>query len=117
MEGAWGGRLPAVYGHEASGVVDEVGPGVALIRPGDHVVVGMPAAGIKAQIEALDLADRGQAIIGSKMGSARLNIDVPQLVELYEQIKNKTRRADHCTLSAGRNQRGRGRGQQQRCTA
>ncbi|MGO8800150.1 MAG: Zn-dependent alcohol dehydrogenase [Roseiarcus sp.] len=39
MDGAWGGALPAVYGHEAAGVVEEVGPGVAHLRPGDHVVV------------------------------------------------------------------------------
>lgn len=39
MEGAWGGTLPAVYGHEASGVVEQVGPGVVLLGPGDHVVV------------------------------------------------------------------------------
>ena len=39
MNGAWGGSLPAVYGHEASGVVDCVGPGVTHVRPGDHVVV------------------------------------------------------------------------------
>jgi len=38
-EGAWGGDLPAVYGHEAAGVVAEVGPGVAGVAPGDHVVV------------------------------------------------------------------------------
>jgi len=38
-DGGWGGQLPAVYGHEAAGVVREVGPGVADIRPGDHVVV------------------------------------------------------------------------------
>lgn len=38
-EGAWGGELPAVYGHEASGVVEAVGAGVATVRPGDHVVV------------------------------------------------------------------------------
>jgi Zn-dependent alcohol dehydrogenase len=38
-EGEWGGRLPAVYGHEASGVVEKTGPGVATLRPGDHVVV------------------------------------------------------------------------------
>lgn len=38
-EGAWGGELPAVYGHEASGVVEETGPGVATCKPGDHVVV------------------------------------------------------------------------------
>lgn len=38
-EGAWGGNLPAVYGHEAAGVVEVVGPGVGGFRPGDHVVV------------------------------------------------------------------------------
>jgi S-(hydroxymethyl)glutathione dehydrogenase / alcohol dehydrogenase len=39
IEGAWGGDLPAVYGHEASGIVEETGPDVAGIAPGDHVVV------------------------------------------------------------------------------
>jgi Zn-dependent alcohol dehydrogenase len=38
-DGGWGGQLPAVYGHEAAGVVRQVGPGVTNIRPGDHVVV------------------------------------------------------------------------------
>lgn len=38
-DGAWGGTLPAVYGHEAAGVVEDVGEGVTAILPGDHVVV------------------------------------------------------------------------------
>jgi Zn-dependent alcohol dehydrogenase len=38
-DGAWGGDLPAVYGHETSGIVEETGPGVGTLRPGDHVVV------------------------------------------------------------------------------
>jgi len=38
-DGAWGGDLPSVFGHEASGVVEEVGNGVERFRPGDHVVV------------------------------------------------------------------------------
>ncbi len=38
-EGAWGGELPAVYGHEASGVVEAVGEGVTTLALGDHVVV------------------------------------------------------------------------------
>ncbi len=38
-EGAWGGRLPAVYGHEAAGVVESVGPDVQAVQPGNHVVV------------------------------------------------------------------------------
>tara|TARA_R110002020_G_scaffold358559_3_gene570904 strand:+ start:903 stop:1991 length:1089 start_codon:yes stop_codon:yes gene_type:complete len=38
-EGAWGGSLPAVYGHEAAGVVSAVGAGVNGIAVGDSVVV------------------------------------------------------------------------------
>ena len=38
MDGAWGGELPAVYGHEAAGVVEAVGPGVTRLEAGDHVV-------------------------------------------------------------------------------
>lgn len=38
-EGAWGGGLPAVYGHEAAGIVARAGPGVTAVAPGDHVVV------------------------------------------------------------------------------
>lgn len=39
MDGGWGGVLPAIYGHEASGVVQSVGAGVHHVKPGDHVVV------------------------------------------------------------------------------
>lgn len=38
-EGAWGGDLLAVYGHEAAGTVETVGPGVFGLVPGDFVVV------------------------------------------------------------------------------
>ena len=31
--------LPVVIGHEGAGVVEEVGPGVTLVKPGDHVVL------------------------------------------------------------------------------
>lgn len=41
IEGAWRGRLPAVYGHEAAGVVESVGAGVDAVRPGDRVVVSL----------------------------------------------------------------------------
>ncbi len=39
IDGAWGGTLPAVYGHEAAGVVAACGDGVQGVAPGDHVVV------------------------------------------------------------------------------
>jgi len=38
-DGAWGGHLPAVYGHEAAGIVSAVGPGVQGFVEGDAVVV------------------------------------------------------------------------------
>jgi Zn-dependent alcohol dehydrogenase len=37
--GAWGGRLPAVYGHEAAGTVTGVGPGVTGFAAGEPVLV------------------------------------------------------------------------------
>ncbi len=40
-EGAWGGSLPAVYGHEAAGEVIEVGGGVDHVAVGDAVVVSL----------------------------------------------------------------------------
>lgn len=39
VEGWWGGTLPAVYGHEAAGVVTEIGAGVEGLRRGEHAVV------------------------------------------------------------------------------
>lgn len=40
-DGAWGGALPAVYGHEAAGTVSEIGADVRHLRPGDRVVVSL----------------------------------------------------------------------------
>ena len=40
-EGAWGGYLPAVYGHEAAGVVAAVGADVDDLDVGAHVVVSL----------------------------------------------------------------------------
>ncbi len=37
--GAWGGALPAVYGHEAAGRVTAIGTGVRGLAPGDRVLV------------------------------------------------------------------------------
>ena len=39
IDGGWGGQLPAVYGHEAAGIVSAVGTGVRGVAVGDPVVV------------------------------------------------------------------------------
>jgi len=40
-------RFPIVGGHEAAGVVEQVGPGVTKVQPGDHVVCSfIPSCGI-----------------------------------------------------------------------
>ena len=39
IDGAWGAPRPAVFGHEAAGVIDAVGAGVDSAGPGDRVVV------------------------------------------------------------------------------
>ncbi len=38
-DGAWGGKVPSVYGHEAAGVVSAVGAGVTGVTLGDRVIV------------------------------------------------------------------------------
>ena len=39
VDGAWGGTLPAVYGHEAAGEITAIGPSVYGLSVGDRVVV------------------------------------------------------------------------------
>src|SRR5437764_416442 len=168
MEGAWGGDLPAVYGHEAAGVIESVGPGVTGLKRGDHVVVtlirscghchycsqglpvhcdtkfpldtksplsakdgspivhglytaafaeyafvtvgakaaieqaftfiakagtlvvvGMPADDVTTSFAPTTFASAGRKMLGSKMGSARLPVDMPLLVSLYKQGRLK----------------------------
>jgi Zn-dependent alcohol dehydrogenase len=72
------------------GSIKAMEQGLTLVRKaGTLVIVGMPASGAKLQIEAVDLADNSQHILGSKMGSTRLHLDVPKLVELYRQGRLK----------------------------
>jgi S-(hydroxymethyl)glutathione dehydrogenase/alcohol dehydrogenase len=44
--GDWPAKTPLVLGHEGAGIVREVGPSVATVKPGDHVVLcWAPACG------------------------------------------------------------------------
>ncbi len=46
VDGSFPTPVPVVLGHEAAGVVEEVGPGVTAVAPGDHVVLTpLPACG------------------------------------------------------------------------
>ena len=56
-----------------------------MARNGATVLVGMPPSGVRANFDPGWLAADGQRILGSKMGSARLPVDVPKLVELYRK--------------------------------
>jgi S-(hydroxymethyl)glutathione dehydrogenase / alcohol dehydrogenase len=44
IKGEMPGRVPFVGGHETAGHVEEVGPGVSAVRPGDPVVVSLLAS-------------------------------------------------------------------------
>ena len=41
IRGDWGGENPFVPGHEAAGVIEEVGENVTTTKPGDPVVVSL----------------------------------------------------------------------------
>jgi len=46
LKGDFPSRLPIVGGHEGAGVVEEVGPGVTKVKPGDHVLASfIPSCG------------------------------------------------------------------------
>ncbi len=50
IDGHWNfnSGFPGVMGHEAAGVVVEVGPGVTRVKPGEHVVPFIPECGVCA---------------------------------------------------------------------
>ncbi|MFC4272894.1 zinc-binding dehydrogenase [Sneathiella chungangensis] len=75
----------ADYVFVAAGSPKAFEQGLDLLAPsGTLVIVGMPPTGQKIAVEAGNIAGSGQKILGSKMGSTRLRIDIPKLVALYE---------------------------------
>ena len=60
-----------------------------LRRAGTLVIVGMPPTGATIPLPVVDIADNGLKILGSFVGSTRLRVDVPWLVELYQQGRLK----------------------------
>ncbi len=60
-----------------------------LGRAGTVVLVGIPATGVTAEIDPGTIGFIEQKIIGSKMGSSRIQVDIPMLVDLYQQKRLK----------------------------
>ena len=75
-------------------------------RNGATVLVGMPPSGVTSTIDPTWLAADGQRILGSKMGSARLQVDVPQNRRALSRGAPQARRTDHGALSPRAHQRG-----------
>ncbi len=68
------------------GSADAIRSALELVVPGGElVIVGMPAAGSRLEIDPLELADTGRRIVGSKMGSARLRSDIERIVGWHRQ--------------------------------
>jgi Zn-dependent alcohol dehydrogenase len=84
-----GGRgADYVFVTVGSGPAMQAAPGY-LRKIGTLVLVGMPASGVKLALEAANLADAEHIVMGSKMGSSRIQNDIPKLVELYQQGRLK----------------------------
>jgi len=60
-----------------------------LAQGGTAVLVGIPASGVMSEIDPGAMAVSSQNILGSKMGSSRIQVDIPNLVALYEQGRLK----------------------------
>ena len=54
-------------------------------KGGAVVLVGMTASDVMTEYCPCNIADNSQRILGSKMGSARIQVDIPSLVALYQQ--------------------------------
>src|SRR5438132_664442 len=86
MHGDWGGDLPAVYGHEAAGVVAEVGPGVRAVAPGDHVVVTLVRS-----CGRCGLCTRGQPALCEDLAAFPLSRDTPLRTRGGEPVQQGVR--------------------------
>jgi len=72
------------------GAITAINSAYALMgKTGAVVLVGMPANGVMSEFEPGNIADQSQRILGSKMGSGRVQIDIPNLVTLYQQGRLK----------------------------
>jgi Zn-dependent alcohol dehydrogenase len=84
-----GGR-GADYVFVTVGNTAAVQQGLSLLRrAGTLVIVGMPQVGATVPLPVTSVASAGLRILGSFMGSSRFSIDIPWLINLYQQGRLK----------------------------
>lgn len=74
-------RLPMVLGHEGAGIIEEVGPGVTRVKPGDHVVCSfIPNCGTCRYCASgqQSICDMGATILEGYLPGERFPISGPQ---------------------------------------
>ena len=77
-----------VFVATGSGAAMAVAP-LLVRRGGTVVLVGMAPSGLKVEYEPLDIANDSIRLIGSKMGGARLQTDIPTLLAHYRSGRLK----------------------------
>jgi alcohol dehydrogenase (nicotinoprotein) len=74
-------RLPMVLGHEGAGIIEEVGPGVTRVKPGDHVVCSfIPNCGVCRYCATgrQSICDMGATILEGYLPGGRFPITGPR---------------------------------------
>lgn len=66
------------------GIGPAIEQGMGLMGPGgETVIVGMPPTGVETTFDPTGLAYYAQRVVGCRMGSTQVPVDIPQLVGLY----------------------------------
>jgi NADPH:quinone reductase-like Zn-dependent oxidoreductase len=89
-KGLMGGELPQTLGHEAAGVVDELGEGVAAVAVGDRVF-GFSAAG----------AAQAELAVLSYYTPIPTSLDFPSAAALPAAVETATRALDQLGVESG----------------
>ncbi len=82
IEGAWGGELPAVYGHEAAGFVTGLGSGVSGYQMGQRVLVTLIRACGTCQC-----CSDGRPVICEDGGDAQSPLSLPDGAPVTQGMK------------------------------
>ncbi|MFT5340966.1 MAG: S-(hydroxymethyl)glutathione dehydrogenase/alcohol dehydrogenase [Paracoccaceae bacterium] len=115
-DGAWGGQLPAVYGHEAAGTITALGDGAGNFELGDSVVVTLiracgscqncasgkpticntPTPGVNGPISTVDGGPLDQAMACGAFAE-KVVVDHSQIVKIPHAMSKEAA----CLLSCG----------------